>query len=96
MEQEINEDSRSLLEQVRQNCLEMNQLRAQLPPMNSRLMVSQPLNAPLTSLSPDHLYIFQLALNQYDVRSMVDCHQQGEREGIKALIHLLEHGYLQR
>lgn len=95
-EQEINEDSRSLLEQVRHNCLEMNQLRAQLPPMNSRLMVSQPLNAPLTSLSPDHLYIFQLALNQYDVRSMVDCHQQGEREGIKALIHLLEHGYLQR
>ena len=94
-EQEMNEDSRSLLEHVRHSCHEMNQLRSQLPPLNTRLSVSQPLNSLLTSLSADQLYLFQLALNQYEVRSMIDCHPQGEREGIKALLHLLEHGYLQ-
>ena len=93
-EQEMNEDSRSLIERVRHNCIEMNQLRAQLPPLNSSLSVSHPLNPLLTALTPDQLYLFQLALNQYDVRSLIECHPQGEREGITSLLFLLDQAYL--
>lgn len=94
-EQELNEDSRSLLERVRRSCHEMAQLRSRLPPLNSALSVCQPLTPLLTSLSQDQLYLFQLGLNRYEIRSLIDCHPQGEREGIRALLHLIEHGYLQ-
>ena len=94
-EQEINEDGRSLLERVRQTCVEMNQLRAQLPPLSQRLMLCQPLNPLLTALTQEQLYLLQLAINQYEVRAIIDCHPQGEKEGIKALLFLLEQGYLQ-
>ena len=47
-EQEISEDSRSLLERVRRNCTELNQLRSQLPSLSQRLTLCQPLNPPLT------------------------------------------------
>ena len=94
-EQEISEDSRSLLERVRHSCAEMNQLRAQLPPLSQTLNLCQPLNPPLTSLSQEQLYLLQLTINQYEIRSIIDCHPQGEREGIKTLLFLLEQGYLQ-
>ena len=94
-EQEISEDSRSLLDRVRHSCAEMNQLRSQLPPLGQRLTLCQPLNPPLTSLTQEQLYLLQLAINQYEIRSIIDCHPQGEREGIKTLLLLLEQGYLQ-
>ena len=94
-EQEISEDSRSLLERVRHHCTELNQLRSQIPPLTQRLSLCQPLNPPLTALSQEQLYLLQLAINQYEIRAVVDCHPQGEREGIKALLLLLEQGYLQ-
>lgn len=93
-EQEIHEDSRSLIEQVRHNCNEMIQLRAQLPPLNMPIAICKPLNPLLTALTPEQLYLFQLALNNYDVRSIIECHPQGEREGIKSLLFLLEQAYL--
>ena len=94
-EQEINEESRSLLDRVKQTCLEMNQLRAQLPSLNHRLALAQPLTPLLTALNQEQLYLLQLAINQYEVRAIIDCHPQGEREGIKNLLFLLEQGYLQ-
>ncbi len=95
-EQEISEDSRSFLERVKHSCAEMNQLRSQLPPLTQRLSLCQPLNPLLTSLNQEQLYLLQLAINQYEIRSITDCHPQGEREGIKALLFLLEQGYLQQ
>ena len=94
-EQEINEESRSLLDRVKQTCIEMNQLRAQLPSLSHRLTLTQPLTPLLTSLNQEQLYLLQLAINQYEVRAIIDCHPQGEREGIKSLLFLLEQGYLQ-
>lgn len=94
-EQEINEDGRSLLDRVRQICVEMNQLRAQLPPISQRLALCQPLTPLLSALTQEQLYLLQLAINQYEVRAIIDCHPQGEREGIKSLLFLLEQGYLQ-
>ena len=73
----------------------MNQLRAQLPSLSHRLTLPQPLTPLLTSLNQEQLYLLQLAINQYEVRAIIDCHPQGEREGIKSLLFLLEQGYLQ-
>lgn len=95
-EQEISEDSRGLLERVRHSCAEMNQMRAQLPPLTKVLSLPQPLTPPLTSLTQEQLYLLQLAINKYEIRSIIDCHPQGEREGIKTLLFLLEQGYVQQ
>ncbi|MBM4290491.1 MAG: DUF4388 domain-containing protein, partial [Deltaproteobacteria bacterium] len=95
-EGELNEDSRSLMERIRHSCAELKALRAKLPPLDSRLAVPTPLNAPLAALSPDLLNLFQMCMNSHTLRAAVDFHPQGEREGIQALLHLLEHGYLTR
>jgi hypothetical protein len=95
-ESELNEDSRSLIERVRHSCAELKTLRAKLPPLDSRLVVPTPLNAPLSALSHDLLNIFQMCMNNHTLRAVVDFHPQGEREGVQALLHLLELGYLTR
>ena len=93
-ENEISDDSRSLLEQVRQSCIELNSLRAQLPPLDVRLQVPAPLNPPLSALSSEQLDALQMCFNQADLRTVIDYHPHGERDGIKTMLQLLESGYL--
>jgi len=95
-EGELNEESRTLMERVRQSCAELKALRAQLPPLDSRLAVPSPLNAPLAKLSEDQLNAFQMCMNHYPIQNAVDFNPLGEREGIKVLLSLLEAGYLVR
>ena len=95
-EGELNEDSRSLMERVRQSCAELKALRAQLPPLDTRLAIPSPLNSPLSKLTEDQLNAFQMCMNHYPIQSAIDFHPQGEREGIKVLLSLLDAGYLVR
>ena len=90
-----NEDSRSLMDQIRQSCSELQALRSQLPPSHVSLRVPIPLEPPLTHLTPDQLMIFQYCMNQYNPRLVAESHSLGEREGIQTLLYLLNHKYLE-
>ena len=95
-EGELNEESRNLMDRVRQSCAELKSLRAQLPPLDARLAIPSPLNPPLAHLNADQLNAFQLCMNHSPIQQVIDFHPQGEREGIRVLLSLLEAGYLVR
>ena len=84
------------MERVRQSCAELKALRAQLPPLDTRLAIPSPLNSPLSKLTEDQLNAFQMCMNHYPIQNAIDFHPQGEREGIKVLLSLLDSGYLVR
>jgi hypothetical protein len=93
-ENEISEDSRSLVMHVRQNCKELEGLRASLPPFDTVLYYPTPFQAPLSALNTEQLDTFQLCMNQMNIGTVIDYHPKGEREGIQTILFLIEAGYL--
>ena len=95
-ENEISEDSRSLIMHVRQSCKELENLRSSLPPFDTVLYYPNPFQAPLSALNTEQLDTFQLCMNQMNIGTVVDYHPKGEREGIQTVLFLMESGYLVR
>lgn len=93
-ENEISEDSRSLVMHVRQNCKELEGLRASLPPFDTILYYPTPFQAPLSALNTEQLDTFQLCMNQMNIGTVIDYHPKGERDGIQTVLFLIESGYL--
>jgi pSer/pThr/pTyr-binding forkhead associated (FHA) protein len=93
-ENEISEDSRSLIMHVRQNCKELENLRASLPPFDTVLYYPTPFQAPLSALNTEQLDTFQLCMNQMNIGTAIDYHPKGERDGIQTVLFLMESGYL--
>jgi hypothetical protein len=73
---------------------ELNQLREKLPPMESRLMLKTPLEAPLHELEPTHLDLLQTALNSPSLESVFDKSPHTDLDTAKILMNLMQRGYL--
>jgi pSer/pThr/pTyr-binding forkhead associated (FHA) protein len=73
---------------------EMNELRAKLPPPESRLVLKTPLEAPLHELEPTHLDLLQSALNSPSLESVFDRSPHTDLETAQILMSLMKRGYL--
>jgi hypothetical protein len=74
---------------------ELNSLRAKLPPMDSRLMLRTPLEAPLHELEPGHLELLQTALNSPSLEVAFDRSQHTDLQTAELVLNLIARGYLQ-
>lgn len=74
---------------------EFNSLLTRLPPMDARLTLRSPLEAPLHELEPAQLDILQLALNSPNLQALLDRSQVTDLDAALITMSLLERGYLQ-
>jgi len=73
---------------------EFNELRNDLPDLNTRLIINIPLAAPLRDLKPEELDIIQLAHNYGHVETVLNKSQSTDLETVQMLQKLLKSGYL--
>jgi hypothetical protein len=73
---------------------ELDQLRDQLPPMNSRIILRTPLEAPLHELEPAHLDILQQSLNSPNLATVFERSKATDLEIATILLDLIKRGYL--
>ena len=73
---------------------EFDQLRDQLPPMSSRIILRTPLEAPLHELEPTHLDILQQSLNSPNLAAVFERSKATDLEIATILLDLIKRGYL--
>lgn len=73
---------------------EYNHLRPQLPEMNARLVVSQPLVPPLRDLSPLELDTFQIVWNDPIFSNVLDRSAASDLDTARSVLRLLSGGYI--
>ena len=73
---------------------EFNELRSDLPDLNTRLIINIPLSAQLRDLKPEELDIIQLAHNYGHVETVLNKAQSTDLETVQMLQKLLKSGYL--
>lgn len=73
---------------------EFNQLRERLPPLESRLILRTPLEAPLHELEQGHLDILQQALNSPSLEALLDRSSLTDLETAGIIMDLIQRGYL--
>jgi hypothetical protein len=74
---------------------EFNTLQARFPPMEARLVLRSPLEAPLHELDPGQLDVLQLAINSSSLQALLDNSQISDLETAQIALSLLDRGYLQ-
>ena len=73
---------------------EMRRLGDALPPLQTRISISSPLEKPLRDASPEELDIVQLALNRETLADMMNHSGRPDPEVAEVVVALLEKGYL--
>jgi len=73
---------------------EMRRLGDALPPLQTRISISSPLEKPLRDASPEELDIVQLALNRETLADMMNHSGKPDPEVAEVVVALLEKGYL--
>lgn len=73
---------------------EFNELRGELPDLNTRLMLSQPLTAPLKDLKPEELDMLQLAHNYGHLETVLNKSQASDLDTVHLLLKLIKNQYL--
>jgi hypothetical protein len=73
---------------------EFNELRNDLPDLNTRLIINVPLAAQLRDLKPEELDIVQLAHNYGHVETVLNKAHSTDLETVQILQKLLKSGYL--
>ncbi len=73
---------------------EFAQLRERLPPLESRLILCTPLEAPLHELEPSHLDILQQALNSPSLEALLDRSSLTDLDTAGIVLNLIQRGYL--
>jgi pSer/pThr/pTyr-binding forkhead associated (FHA) protein len=73
---------------------EFNQLKETLPPLEARLILRTPLEAPLHELEPNHLDVLQQALNSPSLSALLDRTQITDLETGEIVLALIRRGYL--
>jgi hypothetical protein len=82
-----------LMEGIRQ-LDEFNRLRAELPDLNARLVVSSPLIPPLRDLKPEELDVLQLAHNYGHLETVLNKSLATDLETVEIVLKLLKGTYL--
>lgn len=73
---------------------ELNRLLDELPPLENRLQLRTPLEAPLHELEPSHLDVLQLALNSSSIAALFDRTAVTDLETAEIIKSLIKRGYL--
>ncbi len=73
---------------------ELNRLLDDLPPLENRLQLRTPLEAPLHELEPSHLDVLQLALNSSSIAALFDRTAVTDLETAEIIKALIKRGYL--
>lgn len=74
---------------------EFNEMRAGLPDLNTRLVLPQPLEAPLRDLKAQELDVLQLAINFSHLETVLNKSPTTDLESVQILLRLLKGNYLQ-
>ncbi len=73
---------------------ELNRLLDEIPPLEHRLMLRTPLEAPLHELEPSHLDVLQMALNSPSIAALFDRTSVTDLETAEIIKNLIKRGYL--
>ncbi len=91
---EINVSVQEILMEGLRQLDEFNQIRHELPDLNSRLAVMAPLIPPLRDLSPEELDVLQLAHNYGHLETVLNKSLATDLETVQILLKLLRASYL--
>ncbi len=91
----LNMGVQELLMEVFRQQDELGTVREQLPPLEARLILKTPLEAPLHELEPTHLDVLQMALNCPSIQVLFERSSHTDLETGRVVQSLLERGYLQ-
>jgi hypothetical protein len=91
---EIDASIQELLMEGMRQIDELNNLRTKLPEPTARLVLPRPLRARLRDLGPVELDTLQLALNLGVISAVIDKSPATDFETARALLRLIESGYL--
>lgn len=83
-----------LMEGIRQQD-ELAHALAKAPPLDARLGLRTPLQAPLQELEQHQLEVLQAAINAPDLRAAIDRAQKTDLETVQDILELLKRGYLE-
>ena len=91
---EINASVQEILMEGLRQMDEFNQLRDNLPELNSRLVLTTPLTPALRDLKPDELDVIQLAHNFGHLETVMNKSQATDLETVQIVLKLLKLNYL--
>jgi hypothetical protein len=91
---EINATVQELLMEGLRQIDELNAIRDRLPDLGAQLCVPRPLEPKLSALSQLELEVFQLAYNHEQLATILNQSPGTDLETAKAVLHLLEAGFL--
>lgn len=91
---EINASVQEILMEGLRQMDEFNQLRDQLPDLNSRLVMQQPLVPPLRDLKAEELDVIQLAHNYGHLETVMNKSLATDLETVQIVLKLLKGNYL--
>ncbi len=91
---EINASVQEILMEGLRQMDEFNQLRDNLPELNSRLVLTTPLTPPLRDLKPEELDVIQLAHNYGHLETVMNKSQATDLETVQIVLKLLKANYL--
>ncbi len=91
---EINVSVQEVLMEGLRQLDEFNQIRTELPDINSRLVMMQPLIPPLRDLAPEEVDVLQLAHNYGHLETVLNKSLATDLETVQILLKLLKSSYL--
>ena len=91
---EINVSVQEILMEGLRQLDEFNQIRSELPELNTRLVVSAPMIPPLRELRPEELDVVQSVLNYGHLETILNKSLQTDLETVQVLLKLLKSGYV--
>jgi hypothetical protein len=92
--EEIQDSTEGLLMEGMRQLDEMHALAPKLPALTARISVPRSLTAKLRDLKPDELDLVQSAMAGVTVQGVLDAGRQTDLEAARALLSLVERGYL--
>jgi hypothetical protein len=91
---EINVSVQEILMEGLRQLDEFNQIRAELPDLNTRLVLATPVIPPLRELKPEELDTLQLVVNYGHLETILNKSLQTDLETVQVLLKLLKSGYI--
>lgn len=91
---EINVSVQEVLMEGLRQLDEFNELRSELPDLNSRLVLAAPIAAPLKDLKPEELDVLQLAINHGHLETMLNKSHASDLDTTQVILKLIKSAYL--
>ena len=93
-ENEINESVEGLMMEGMRQLDEIQNLGGDVPDLDAYLVINKPLVPPLSSLKPEHLDTFQLALNYGKISEVLNKSENSDLETMKDVLYLVRNDFV--